>query len=455
MGLRRKEGFSAQKKREEKQRSDKFAQKGELNSCSNRSGMAEDTSAYAGENASAYADENASENATANLSAYADENATVNPGANMSAYAAANVDENPSVIVSANVSANPSANTGAYAGANMSAYPGANAGANTSAYTDDEMDAYTRSTDPEELHVDTVRQKLYTRRGERDETDLLNLEDHSSRMMTRSHSELMTRPATLEMDERFAARNSLNGLFTKRNGLSKFRGLRTVDPPMSTWMTSLTTATMVTTANTHPRMSLVMVDHTSVRRNEGRMNESAPCPKTFGTQEKEVKDHSRMKDDDCRSSDGLEPTGGMRTRFPWEEDRFTLDDKVEYSVRQAVLQCRRKAGEEEERRRRRVYEEVEDVRRSFEREMEQHSRASTEALARADRMLAEHAESMERRVEELGRRMQRERQILEDQLKEEREENRRQGMMQTNRPVPATDEYMYIHSLHQLRSRTF
>jgi hypothetical protein len=183
----------------------------------------------------------------------ADENAAVNPSANVSAYAAANVDENPSV--------NP--------GANVSAYPVANAGANASVYTDDKMDVYTRSTDPEELQVDRVGRKLYTRRGERDEIDLLNLEDHSSRMMTRSHSELMTRPATLEMDEQLAARNSLNGLFTRRNGLSKFTGLRTVDPPMSTWMTSLTNATMVTTANSHPRLSPAMVDHNNGRRKEG------------------------------------------------------------------------------------------------------------------------------------------------------------------------------------------
>jgi molecular chaperone GrpE (heat shock protein) len=58
------------------------------------------------------------------------------------------------------------------------------------------------------------------------------------------------------------------------------------------------------------------------------------------------------------------------TSFPWEEDRRTLDDQIEYSVHQAVLQCRREAEEEEERRRRRAYEEMEDVRRSFEREME-------------------------------------------------------------------------------------
>jgi hypothetical protein len=112
-------------------------------------------------------------------------------------------------------------------------------------------------------------------------------------MTTRSHSELMTRPATLEMDERLAARNSSNELFTRRNGLSNFRGLRTVDPLMSAWMTSLTTATMVTTANSRPRMSLATVDHINGRRKEGRMNEPAPCSKTFGTQEKEVKDHSR------------------------------------------------------------------------------------------------------------------------------------------------------------------
>jgi hypothetical protein len=78
------------------------------------------------------------------------------------------------------------------------------------------------------------------------------------------------------------------------------------------------------------------------------MNEPAPCSKTFGTQEKEVKDHSRRKDDDCRSSNGLEPTGGRRTRLPWEEDRCTLDDQIEYSVHQAVLQCRREADEEED-----------------------------------------------------------------------------------------------------------
>jgi hypothetical protein len=72
MSLRRKEGFSDQKKREEKQRSDKYVQKGELNSCSNRSGMAENRSAYTGENASAYADENADEKAGANASAKAD-----------------------------------------------------------------------------------------------------------------------------------------------------------------------------------------------------------------------------------------------------------------------------------------------------------------------------------------------------------------------------------------------
>jgi hypothetical protein len=69
-------------------------------------------------------------------------------------------------------------------------------------------------------------------------------------------------------------------------------------------------------------------------------------------------------------------------------------------------------------------------------------------------MLAEQVESMEQRVEEITRRMQRERQMWEDQLKEEREENRRQGMIQINHPVPATDEYTYIRSLHQPRSRT-
>jgi hypothetical protein len=78
------------------------------------------------------------------------------------------LDENPNE----NVSANPGANASAYA----RAYAGA--------YTDDEMDVRTRSTDPEELQADTVRRRLYTRRGERAEIDLLNLEDHSSRTMT-------------------------------------------------------------------------------------------------------------------------------------------------------------------------------------------------------------------------------------------------------------------------------
>jgi hypothetical protein len=125
------------------------------------------------------------------------------------------------------------------------------------------------------------------------------------------------------------------------------------------------------------------------------MNEPAPRSKMFGTQEKEVQGRSRRKDDDCSSSNGLELMGGRKTRFPWEKDRCTLDDQIEYSIRQAVLQCRREVDEEEERRRRQAYEEVEDVRRSFEREIEQHSRASTKALARADRMLAEQARSAE------------------------------------------------------------
>jgi hypothetical protein len=128
MSLRRKEGFSAQKRREEKQRSDKYAQKG----------MAENRRVYVGENA------------TANPSAYADENADENASENVSAYTAANVDENPNE----NASANP--------GANASAYAGAYAGA----YTDDEVDVRTRSTDPEEPQVDTVRRRLYTGRGE-------------------------------------------------------------------------------------------------------------------------------------------------------------------------------------------------------------------------------------------------------------------------------------------------
>jgi glycerate-2-kinase len=113
-----------------------------------------------------------------------------------------------------------------------------------------------------------------------------------------------------------------------------------------------------------------------------------------------------------------------RENVPWDDNRHDLDDKIEYSVHQAILQCRREADEEEERRRWRACEELEDVRRSFEREIEQHNRASTEALARADRMLAEQAESMEQRVEEISRRMGRERQMLEDQLRGEQEENR-------------------------------
>jgi hypothetical protein len=474
--LRRKEGFSARKKREEKQRSDKYAQKGELNSRSNRSGMAETRRAYAGENAdenaganaSAYADENTDENASANAGANAGENATANPSANADENADENAAENASAYASENASAyaaanaseNAAENASAYASENASAYTAANASENptenasayASVYTDDEMDVYIRPTDPEELQVDTVRRRLYTRRGERDEIDPLNLEDHSSRTMTRSHSGLMTRPTTLEMNERHAARNGLNGLSTRRNGLSKFRGPRTMDLPMSTWMTPFTTATMVTTANSRPRMSTT-VDHDHGRRKEGRMNEPIPRSKMFGTREKEVRGRSRRKDDDCRGSNRLEPTRERETSFLWEEDRCTLDDQIEYSVRQAVLQCHREDEEEEERRRRRAYEEVEDIRRSFEQEMEQHNRASTEALARADRMLVKQAESMEQRVKELTRRMQREHQMLEDQLKEEREENRRQGMMHINPPVPATDEYTYIRSLHQPRSR--
>jgi hypothetical protein len=77
----------------------------------------------------------------------------------VSAYTAAHVDENPNE----NVSANPGANANAYAGAY------------TSAYTDDEIDVQTRSTDPEELQVDTVRRRLYTRRGERDDDKMSGL----------------------------------------------------------------------------------------------------------------------------------------------------------------------------------------------------------------------------------------------------------------------------------------
>jgi hypothetical protein len=44
--------------------------------------------------------------------------------------------------------------------------------------------------------------------------------------------------------------------------------------------------------------------------------------------------------------------------------------------------------------------------------------------------------------------------MLELELRKEREEKRRRSMMQVARPVLATDEYMYIRSLHQPRSRT-
>jgi hypothetical protein len=70
MAVRRLEEFSAQKRKEEKTKSHRLAQKGKLNSCSNRSGAAENTSAYVSAYMTAYSTAYTSTYMSANASAY-------------------------------------------------------------------------------------------------------------------------------------------------------------------------------------------------------------------------------------------------------------------------------------------------------------------------------------------------------------------------------------------------
>jgi hypothetical protein len=218
---------------------------------------------------------------------------------------------------------------------------------------------------------------------------------------------------------------------------------------MSPRMTSLTSATTtVTTASTRPKMSLVMIDQRCDSSKEGRTTRSAPDPEMRDGQEKELGSGTRRKDDDYRSGDET------KTYLLLDEDRCTIEEQIEHSVHQAIQQCRREADEEEEKRKRQAHEELKGVCQSFKREMERRARASSEAIERADRMIVEQAQMMSRRVEEISRQAERDRRALEYQPREEQEENRWRSTMQVTCPVLATDEYTYIRSLHQPRSRT-
>jgi hypothetical protein len=107
MAVKRQKGLSAQKRKEEKTRSHKSVQNGELkNSCSNRLGAP--VAAYA---VSANAEENASVKVSAKAEENTSANASENSSANSSANASANASANPSVNVSTHLRANAGANT--------------------------------------------------------------------------------------------------------------------------------------------------------------------------------------------------------------------------------------------------------------------------------------------------------------------------------------------------------
>jgi hypothetical protein len=76
VAVRRKKELSAQKRKEEKMRSHKHVPKGELNSCSNRSGIVENETAYVSVNAGAYVSAYTTANAGAYVTAYTSVNAS-------------------------------------------------------------------------------------------------------------------------------------------------------------------------------------------------------------------------------------------------------------------------------------------------------------------------------------------------------------------------------------------
>jgi hypothetical protein len=76
VAVRRKKELSAQKRKKEKMRSHKHVQKGELNSCSNQSGIVENETAYVIVNAGAYVSAYTTANAGAYVTAYTSVNAS-------------------------------------------------------------------------------------------------------------------------------------------------------------------------------------------------------------------------------------------------------------------------------------------------------------------------------------------------------------------------------------------
>jgi ElaB/YqjD/DUF883 family membrane-anchored ribosome-binding protein len=370
---------------------------------------------------------------SANMNVYATANVSVYTTANTTGYMTANTTAYTTAYMGANTSAYTTAYMGANTGAYVAAYTSANMNANVGAYTDEKVGAYTRIAHYEDTSVDTVRRRLYSSRDEQDEINLPDIEDDTRMMMFRSRSEPIPasatrttrRPTTLEMDERLAARGSSNGSFTRKNGLSKFRGSRMIDLPVSPRIAYLTTATTtVTTASTRPKMSLVSIDQRCGSSKEIRMTRSAPDSETRDGQEKEVRSGTGRKDDDYRSGDETKPTKRMKTYLPLDEDRCTMEEQIEHSVNQAILRCRTEADEEEEKRKRQAHEELEGVRRSFEQEMERRAWTSREAIERADEIIVEQAQTMSRRVEEMSRQAERDCQTLEYEQRREQEENR-------------------------------